>query len=483
MPGRPDRARSVAAALALALGLLAPAAAGQFETATLLAPDGALNDLFGTSVFISGDLIIVGAHLDDDAGQNSGSAYVYMRDQAGSGRWSFRMKLTASDGAAEDRFGFSVGLSGDTALVGAYLDDDAELNSGSAYVFARDAGGVDQWGMVRKIKASDGEEADLFGRAVAINGAYAIAGAIQDDDRGSNSGSAYIFERDKGGMNMWGEADKISAPDGVPGDRFGIAVAMGNGVAAVGAADINANRLGAVCVFARDESMGGWIFRDKLVAPDAVPGDGFGVAVSISGSVIVAGSPGDGDLGASSGSAYVFAPLMGDLGDWRLVTKLNASDGGANDRFGIAVAVSGDMIVVGANSLDAGGADVGSAYLFQRNQGGEVHWGQVGRLNASDHASGDGYAKAVSISNAIVVVGAHGHDQPVNSAGAAYVHDPTVVACPADSDGSGAVDVSDLLDLLAAWGPCPSCPQDNDGNDVVDVDDLLILLAAWGACP
>ena len=163
------------------------------ERKKLLPSDGESWDYFGESVSISGDTAIVGAYEDDDNGTESGSAYIFSRDQGGADNWGEVKKLLPSDGAEFDNFGYSVSISGDTAIVGAYRDDDNGDSSGSAYIFSRDEGGVDNWGEVKKLTASDGSYRDRFGHSVSISGDTAIVGAYQDDDNGIGSGSAYIF--------------------------------------------------------------------------------------------------------------------------------------------------------------------------------------------------------------------------------------------------------------------------------------------------
>ncbi len=130
---------------------------------------------------ISGDTAIVGAFYDDDKGNNSGSAYIFSRDQGGADNWGEAKKLTASDGAADDRFGNSVSISGNTAIVGAPQNDDNGNDSGSAYIFSRDQGGADNWGEVKKLTSSDGAAGDDFGISVSISGSTAIVGAWEDD--------------------------------------------------------------------------------------------------------------------------------------------------------------------------------------------------------------------------------------------------------------------------------------------------------------
>jgi hypothetical protein len=153
----------------------------------LTAEDGYDYDWFGKSVAMSDDWIIVGAYSDDDKGNDSGSAYIFRWDGK---NWVFQQKLIAADGVAYDRFGYSVSISGDYAIIGAYSDDDKGNDSGSAYIFKWDG---KSWVQQQKLTASDGADDDGFGKSVSINGDKAILGALLDDDKGTNSGSAYIF--------------------------------------------------------------------------------------------------------------------------------------------------------------------------------------------------------------------------------------------------------------------------------------------------
>ena len=135
-------------------------------------------------------------------------------------------KLTADDGAEYDHFGRSVAISGDMVVVGAYQDDDDEIDSGAAYLFARNAGGTDQWGQVTKFTADDGEANDEFGWSGAIAGDVAIEGAHNDNDQVTNSGAAYVFALDAARSDQWGEVTKITDEDGAFADRYGISVAI-----------------------------------------------------------------------------------------------------------------------------------------------------------------------------------------------------------------------------------------------------------------
>ena len=164
------------------------------EIAKLTASDAADSDFFGRAVSISVDTAIVGAHLDNDGGVDSGSAYVFGRDVGGADNWGQVAKLTALDDVGNLNFGRAVSISGDTAIVGAETNNgDIIIQTGAAYVFGRDVGGADNWGQVAKLTSSDGARFDLFGESVSISGDTVIVGATSDDDGGDSSGSAYVF--------------------------------------------------------------------------------------------------------------------------------------------------------------------------------------------------------------------------------------------------------------------------------------------------
>jgi len=443
----------------------------------LTASDGASTDLFGTSVAISGDTIVIGSFYDDDDGTDSGSAYIYSRNQSGADSWGQVKKLTASDGAGGDRFGNSVSISGDTVVVGAYWDDENGGNSGSAYVFERNHDGADNWGQVQKLTASDGAGSDYFGDSVAISSDTVIVGACLDDDNGNNSGSAYVFERNQDGADNWGQVQKLIASDGTTDDQFGCAVSISGDTIVVGAWR-DENFTGSAYIFTRNkDGVDWWGQVKKLSASDGAANDDFGYSVAVSDGTVVVGVKGDDDLGYNSGTAYLypaenldfyeirklkapdastfdsFGASVGISGDtlvvgavdgdgnvidsgaayvfarnsdgsggksadtWDYVKKLYAADG-ATDNFGTSVAISGDMLVVGANKKNS---FKGAAYVFERNQGGADNWGQVQILTASDGASGDRLGESVGISGDTIVVGARGESDEGNDAGAAYI--------------------------------------------------------------
>jgi len=315
----------------------------------LLPSDGATYDYFGVSVSVSGNVALVGAKDDDDKGANSGSAYVFRWNGSS---WVQEQKLLPSDGAASDYFGTSVSISGDVALVGADWDDDKGGNSGSAYVFRWNGS---SWVEEDKLLASDGVSGDWFGGSVSIDGNVALVGAQGNDDNDYNSGSAYVF---RWNGSDWVEEQKLLSSDGAVFDFFGESVSISGNVALVGAVedDDNGDESGSAYVFRWNGSS--WVQEQKLLPSDGAAYDWFGESVSISGNAALVGA--EGDYGAS-GSAYVF---RWNGSNWVQEQKLVASDGAYYDYFGTSVSISSDVALVGADWDDDKGIQSGSAYVY-----------------------------------------------------------------------------------------------------------------------
>ena len=341
------------------LGGLAPKASGD-ALAKLVASDAAEGDYFGGSVAVSGDLVVVGVSGDDHAGAYSGSAYVFRMTNAS---WTQVAKLAASDAGSRDKFGHSVAVSGDLVVVGAYANSDAGSASGSAYVFRTTNGGA-SWTETAKLVASDGAKWEYFGRSVAISGDLVVVGAVADDDDDSNPGSAYVFRTTDDGAS-WTQTAKLVASDAAANDRFGYSVAISGDLVVVGAYanDDGGSDSGAAYVFRTMDDGASWTQTAKLLASDAAAGDRFGDPVAIRGDLVVVGAFGDDDAGDLSGSAYAWR-TTDDGASWTQTAKLVASDAAAEDYFGRSVAISGGLVVVGAYGNDDAGSRSGSAYVF-----------------------------------------------------------------------------------------------------------------------
>lgn len=409
----------------IVLALAANPTGAQTLVAKLTASDGDVGDNFGAGLALSGETVLVGSLYDDDLGDASGSAYIFARNQGGPDAWGQVTKLTADDGVAGDEFGFPVWIAGELAIVGARNDDDHGTSSGSAYIFARDSGGPDAWGQVAKLTASDGAAEDRFGRAVAIGPNLAVVGAPRDDDAGERSGSAYVFARNQDGPDAWGELAKLTAPDAEAGDGFGAAIAIDGDLVLVGAHrdDDGGTDSGAAYLFGRNEGgSDAWGLIAKLKADDASAGDDLGYSVSIAGEHALAGARRADGAAAGSGAVYVFARDEGGPGQWGQLAKLVALDGEADDVFSTN-SVSRDIAIIGAVGDDDDGENSGSAYLFASNQGGPHSWGQVAKLTAVDGEAQDIFGFPVAIGDNLAAVGAYQDDDRGDQSGSVYVFD------------------------------------------------------------
>ena len=334
------------------------------EQQKIQASDKQADDFFGFSVSISGDgnTAIVGAQGEDTGGSSAGSAYIFTRS---GGVWTQQQKLLSSDIQGSDYFGFSVSISGDgnTAIVGAYLEDTGALNAGAAYIFTR-SGGV--WSQQQKIQASDKQADDRFGYSVSISGDgnTAIVGSRYEDTGATDAGASYIFTRSGG---IWTEQQKIIASDAEAGDWFGFSVSIsGDGNTAIVGAygeDTGGTYAGAAYIFTR--SGGVWTQQQKIQASDQQGDDYFGYSVSISGdgNTAIVSALYEDTGSTNAGAAYIFTRSGGV---WTEQQKIQSSDIQANDFFGYSVSISsdGNTAIVGAHNEDTGGTDAGAAYIF-----------------------------------------------------------------------------------------------------------------------
>jgi len=463
------------------------------QQAYLKASTADVEDHFGEVVAISGDTVVVGTTWEDSAAtgvngnqtdnsaKNAGAAYVFVRSGTG---WTQQAYLKASntESSGWDKFGCSAAISGDTVVVGAFLEssaasgvngnqaDNSAYNAGAAYVFVRSG---TTWSQQAYLKASNTDAGDFFGISVAISGDTVVVGADcedsaamgvngnQSNNSATNSGAAYVFVRSG---TTWTQQAYLKASDTAPKDVFGCSVAVSGDTVVVGAVNKNTVR-GVAYVFVRSGTI--WSQQGYLTASNADPYDHFGCSVAISGDTVVVGADCEqssatgvnGDQtsnGASkSGAAYVFV-RSGTT--WSQQAYLKASNTQALDFFGQSVAISGDTVVVGAPSEDSAAVGVngdqsdnsapsaGAAYVFVRSG---TMWSQQAYLKASNTDADDCLGYSVAISGDKVVAGAYledNDDWEGDQAGASYVFFMTtdiVVEQPVGhvlTDGAATVD-------------------------------------------
>lgn len=391
---------SICAIAPMILSLWAlPLAAQKTENQKLLASNGAAHDLLGEAVSISGDTAIVGG---SNNGPGHGRAFVFTRSGL---TWTQDQELIPSDYGY--RYGFSVAVSGNTAIVGAYGDNAFGAYSGSAYVFERASFGS-PWTQTRKLLASGGVANQSFGLTVSISGDTALIG--------SNSG-AYVFDRSGG---TWPQTGKL-VPSTGPASR---AVSISGDTALVG----TGGELGGNAhVFVRD-SLGVWTQQQQLVP--GVSTRAYSCSVAVAGDIAVVGDKLNNTKTASAGCAFVFER---SAGVWTQTRQLLASDGAPDDDFGFSVAVSGDKIVVGARARDEGGVpNTGSAYVFGPVSG---VWTEKAKLLASDRTQDAQFGFSVSVSGDTALVGAPFDSEKGQYAGSAYLFNGVIALKPLPEAG------------------------------------------------
>jgi hypothetical protein len=390
------------------------------------------DDGFGRAVAISGNYAVVGVPgEDDDEKENNpindaGGVYIYKKDPV-TGSWFQMQKLVGIERAADDRFGFSVAISGNVVVVGAYFQDDSFSNltdQGAAYVFRRDQ--FDFWSEEQKLIPSNSEDNAWCGFSVAVDGDYVLVGAHREDRDDNNgnpltdAGAAYLFKYD--GSGSWDEIQKITASDRAAGDWFGFSVAISGERLIVGARNEDEDPLGANSLTDAGSAYifqltgGSWTETQKITAADRTAGYHFGYSVAIDSNYAVVGAFDDLLSASDPGAAYVFFdPGTG----YAQQQKLTASDGVATDWFGISVGISGNKIAVAAqhHDLNATGAtplsNAGSAYIFARTGN---TWAQQQKIVAADRAANDQFGCAIAINGNTVLIGANEEDEDINGA-------------------------------------------------------------------
>jgi Ca2+-binding RTX toxin-like protein len=449
-------ASAVVAASLTVIGV-APVGSATPDETKLTASDGALDDFYGYSVAVGADgTVAVGSRFDDDDGDASGSAYVYVPN--GSGGFT-EVKLNGSASEPGDHFGTSVAVGPDgTVAVGARFADTGEIaDTGAVYLYEpTGGGGYNETGLA----PSDPSVDQSFGRSLAIGPDGTIAVGAPGPFGSVIDGSVYVYSPD--GVGGYTET-KLTASDGVAGDEFGYSVAVaGDGTIVVGAwqDDDSGDASGSVYVYAP-----GTFVETKLTASDGVTNDFFGFSVAIDDDgVIAVGAMADDDNGAQSGSVYLFTP--DGLGGY-VESKLLASDGAIGDQFGYSVSYGPDSsLAVGAWLDDDDGLTSGAAYVYAL--GGGFDQPIESKLTAGDAEAGDAFGFAVAVGDdATLAVSAFNGDRPgVDGTGAVYLYDLRCNGVPVSVD-------------LAA-GDSPTAGDDvilgTDGDDTIDAlagDDVV----------
>ena len=372
--------------LALFVILCLPAISYGQPATKLTASDGTNGDWFGSSAWLNGNDLVIGARL----AAGGGTAYIFTHDGV---TWTEQAKLTASDASAGDEFGGAAAIDGDYAVISAYLSDAHGVDAGQAYVFKR-TGTV--WQEEARLAATDIASGDQFGVSVAIQGAYIIVGSRNH----GGAGAAYVFKRNG---PVWDQQAKLVAAPAVNGDEFGGAVSIDGDYIIAGALERFTGGTGSAYIFKRTGST--WDEQAHLTPSDATSSIQFGRSVSISGDYAIAGT-------RFSSAAYVYE-RNGTA--WNEQVKLTPSGTSTSGIFGFSVFLRGDRLVVGDPHEFENGSFAGKAYVYDRNG---AAWAETAILVSTNPTPSDEFGYAVSIDEEVVLVSALTADQ---EKGAAYV--------------------------------------------------------------
>lgn len=363
-----------------------------------------------SDVSVDGSTVAIGANLAGFG--NEGAAYIFERDLGGTANWGEAKKLTS---ASSEQFANSIDVSGDIVVAGAFSDDTLGLQAGAAYVFARNLGGANNWGEVKKIYASDPSAGARFGLSVALSGDTLLVGG---DGGFGGDGAAYVYGKDVGGANQWGAVAKLLPSDPAVAEGFGYAVDLNGDIAVVGA-HYSGLLAGAAYVFERNQGGPNNWGQVRKLSPSQLPDNGvFGFSVAVHGDVIVVGAA---SQPPASGAAHVFMRNQGGANNWGEVKLLTGTDSADADDFGYSVAVSGNRVLVGAVFHDGVAPEAGAAYVFEKDAGGVDNWGQTQKLFASDAMADDWFGFHVAAGPDEMFVVATKSDTAIMDVGAAYV--------------------------------------------------------------
>ena len=302
---------------------------------------------YGSSIDLDGSILVVGVHGDDTAGENAGAVYIYYRDQGGVNNWGLVKVLTNPDETYTTGFGRTVTLSGTTLAV-----SNVYTNSyGLVYVFEKDVGGQDNWGLVKQLERSEQEDRDSFGLDMNMSGDYLAVGA---HEHGYYEGAVYIFKRNQGGANNWGEVKRIVPSNLTDRYWFGYELSINNGILAVKCLDrrnVN-NIIGSVCIFLKDQGgADNWGEVDMVYCPEVDPNsencDVFGRTIELEDGILAVSDEFNSDYFMRNGALYIFRKQDQAGSAWQYERKLHVSNPGEYEYFPRAIAISGNTIFAG----------------------------------------------------------------------------------------------------------------------------------------
>jgi len=414
--------------------------------------------LFGANLSLSGNILAVGAKKDKTLGADAGAVYMFSKDQGGTNNWGQVKKITASGGAAGDQFGESVSVAGNEVVIGAPRHNSGATMSGQSYVFSKDIGGTNNWGLRQVITNSVMTAGDQVGSGVAINGTDILIGAPGSDRRGDNSGEVLAYKQDGTGTwnfvkSMSQTLGKSNAYFGTEGDIEGDKVIIDDQVFMRNEGGTNFwGNLKAGSSAPRFVLSGEYIYQidrfcysgglliyknDVQIKTICNPDEGANSPgmmtkdLAVADNILIASSyDGPEDYSCFNcttvGASFIFHKDQGGIENWGLVKKIVPPDAISGDYFGTSIAVEGTTAAISSvGDDDNGKSNSGSVYIYEMNQGGANNWGQVTKLTAPDGADNDAFGSSIALSLPYLFIGASNHN---GYKGAVYVYKKTGVA-------------------------------------------------------
>jgi len=411
------------------------------QIAKFRADDAQEDDNFGHSISISGNYIVVGAYLEDTTDENAGTVYLFKRKSDDRDDVRQIAKIQAEDAEKDDYFGYSVAIDGNYIVVGAFGEDTKGEDAGTAYLFRRESDNNNDFTQIAKLNADEATKGDYFGYSVDISKNYLVIGAYKyeennDDDTTDNSDDEENDD-DESDDDTNDNSDNDNSGNGDDNGNSGDDNGGGNNDNSGGgnsyysikragtnnSSSTNSINTGIAYLFKRKTDTENDTKQiAKFTADDVESYDYFGKSVAIDDDYIVVGAYNEDNNDINnSGSAYLFKRKSDNDDDVSQIAKLNADDAKEEDWFGYSIDISGDFISVGSYKSDTVAEDTGAVYVFKRKSDSKNDVEQVDKIEAYDGEKNDYFGYAVSIDKDNIAVGAFKEDTTEEDAGTAYL--------------------------------------------------------------
>ncbi len=392
------------------------------ETKKLTDLNGSAGDQYGYEVAISNNYAVVGS---GGYSKNNPVVHVYKKNEGGINNWGLIKELSAEGITAQDEFGWAVSIDGDFIAVGAHKDEITENEQGVVYIFYKNEGGTDNWGQVAKISADDATAEANFGFSIEINENLLIVSADTELLNGDPKGTAYIFEKTTEEPGSWQQIKKLYPSNIDEILNFGYEVTISGDYAVVSSpfTAIGGEILvGSAYLYYRHE--GGdnnWGEVKEIIQPDAAPQDLFAFRCDINGENLIIGAFGNNENGINAGAAYIYNKNFGGDNNWGMAYKIIPNDIAEYNGVGSSVCITDNYAIVGAFSTVNNNINSGSTYIYQNN-GTPDNWSEIQEIIPSDEGNGFKFGMSVAFDGTDIIISAYKDNENGEGSGSAYIY-------------------------------------------------------------